>query len=204
MKFFSKLFVSFSLVGFLALSLSGGSTYIYTKDRLKQEAVELLTAIRDNRIKIVEYYFSQKRSQVQLLAKNLEVVQAAEDFGIGFQMLEQELNLSDITRNTIDTTLSSYYREISEKYPVHNRDHDHDHDYSLQPRIFPAATEGRILQTRYSLGSSISGMDYAEQEDFSATTYSQAHEKYHPFLLDYLKEFHFYDFFIIDSETGII
>ena len=204
MTFSCKLFVSFSLVGLIALSLSGGSSYICTKDRLRQDAVDRLTAIRDNRAKIVEYYFSQKRSQVQLLAKNVEIVQASENFRIGFQMLEQELNLSDITRKKMDTTLSGRYREIAEKHPVHSRNKEHGHDYSIQPRMLPDSTEGKVLQAIYSVGSSPNGMKHAEEERFLATTYSQAQEKYHPLLQDYLREFRFYDFFIIDSETGVI
>ncbi|WLE95983.1 MAG: ATP-binding protein [Candidatus Electrothrix communis] len=175
---------------------------------MRQDAVDRLTAIRDNRAKIVEYYFSQKRSQVQLLAKNVEVVQASENFGIGFHILEQELNLSDITRKKMNTTLSGRYTEIAEKHPVHSRNKDnkeHRHDYSVQPRMLPDSTEGKILQAIYnSFGSSPNDMNHAEEERFSATTYSQTQEKYHPLLQNYLKEFRFYDFFIIDSETGVI
>ncbi|MCI5123075.1 MAG: response regulator [Candidatus Electrothrix sp. AR5] len=207
MTFSCKLFVSFSLVGLIALSLSGGSSYICTKDRLRQDAVDRLTAIRDNRAKIVEYYFSQKRSQVQLLAKSVEVAQASENFRIGFQMLEQELNLSDISRKKMASTLSGRYREISEKHPVHSRNKDnkeHGHGYSVQPRMLPDSTEGKILQSIYSVGSSPTDMNHAEKERFPATTYSQAQKKYHPLLQSYLKEFRFYDFFIIDSKTGVI
>ncbi|MGB5685663.1 MAG: hypothetical protein WBM35_07625, partial [Candidatus Electrothrix sp.] len=77
-------------------------------------------------------------------------------------------------------------------------------DYSIQPRMLPDSTEGKILQAMYSVGSSPNGMNHAEEKRFSATTYNQAQEKYHFLLQNYLREFRFYDFFIIDSETGVI
>ncbi|MCI5221905.1 MAG: PAS domain S-box protein [Candidatus Electrothrix sp. AR4] len=204
MNFSSKLFVSFLLLGFIGLSFSAGSSYLSTKEILRQNAVDRLIAIRDNRAKIVEYYFSQKRSQVQLLAKTLEVVQAAEKFGSGFQALENELNLNDITRKKIDLTLGAYYRKTAKTYPVHRPDPRHDHDYSFQPRMLPDSTEGKILQTIYTLRSNFNGINNTEKQNFAYTTYSKTHKKYHPLLEHHLRQFHFYDFFIIDSATGII
>ncbi|MCI5144502.1 MAG: PAS domain S-box protein, partial [Candidatus Electrothrix sp. AR3] len=198
MNFFKKLLFSFLLLGLIGLSLSGVSSYLGMKEKLRQDAFNRLITLRDNRAKIVEYYFSQKRSQVYLLAKSLELIQATEKFRSSVQTLEQELDFNDITQKKIFRTLEKFYQRIASTYPIHSD----DHQYSLQPRILPSSTLGKILQSAYT--AQAINDDTLEMEHFTATSYSKIHEKYHPTLKKYVKQFGFYDFFIIDTATGVI
>lgn len=174
-------------VGYLALSQS--------RTMLKQASFEQLEGIRSSRAGQIETYFTTMRSQVKTLTENDMIVGAMVRFNHAFNKLNNVI-IPEAWNNEIRT----YYRESY--LPGLSKNLGAEPSFSVYN---PRRQAARYLQYHYIVTNAhpVGEKDalMAAQDD---SEYSKIHTRYHQRLRSLIKEFGYYDLFLVNFKTGDI
>jgi len=180
----------------LFILVIGIFTYTSIKNVLEKEAFDELTAIREVKGNSIEIYFGQIRGQIKTFSEDGMIIEAMKEFKEAFH----QINATESELANYEISVREYYQ--NEYLPRLNKNIDRtaaiDEYWVSDPKTI-------ISQYNY-----ISNNPHATGEKDNlhkandGSKYSEVHEKYHPIIRSYLKEFGYYDIFLVDPDTGHI
>lgn len=195
------------LVGLLAVALIpliglGWATNRSTENALMAGAFSQLESVRTIKQHQVEGYFDTLHKQLATFADNRMTREAMRDFNQAFKVVrdENKATAEDIAKYKAE--LKTYYsNEFSGEYKKQN-------DGKLPPvdqLVAKLDDDSVFLQYQY-IKANTNPLGSKDQLDRAGdkSSYSDAHERFHPVMRNYLKKFGLYDIFLVDIETGDI
>ncbi len=193
------------LLWFLILSLVPVATisilsYRNSSASLRKEAFNQLTSVREMKKSQIEDYFNLIRGQVRTMSNDTTIVNAMKEFKSAFHNIKKELAVTDEQIESYKAEVDIYYHNEYLKRLNENL----KNPASIES-FWPVDEESIILQHLYISGNpNPTGKkdDLMKAQDTS--TYSSLHAKYHPQIRKFLKEFGYYDIFLVDPDTGHI
>ncbi len=195
-----KLLLIMLAMTLLPLLATGGLAYERARSALEQTIYGKLTALGDIKASQIEHYFGTIESQVRTLSQDRMTIQAMRDFRESFHQLDEQRKEDEAGQQQLEAALRTYY--------------DQEYLTRLNPNLetpatadqyWPADQDTRIAQYLYiAANPNPTGRknDLATAGDDSS--YSEFHRTYHPIFSEYLKEFGYYDIFLVDPESGHI
>ncbi len=162
---------------------------------LQQASFDQLDGIRSSRAGQIEAYFRTILSQVKTLTEDDMIVAAMVRFNQGFNKLNNVLIPEEW-----NTEIRTYYRE--EFIPRLSKNMGGE---PMFPVYSPRRQTARYLQYHYIVNNT---NPVGEKDNLTAaqdgSEYSKVHARYHQRLRHLIKEFGYYDLFLINFRTGDI
>ncbi len=163
----------------------------------EQQALDLLTSVRELKGRQIEGYFETIRDQVVTQSENLMVVEALREFTAAARTLENELLASGPSASDLDLGLRLYYQD--EFLPRLSANSD---DAGPLSEYWPSDGLGRLLQYLYVSSNPFAvGSKHLLDRAEAGTRYDAVHGRYHPLLRSFLERFGYYDVFLVDAQT---
>jgi methyl-accepting chemotaxis protein len=193
-----KIASAFYFVGSISLFIVGITSYIISRDALKEETFKRVTLVREVKASQIEDYFKIIRHQTQTYSENKSVVDAMREFKGAFGAIERE-SFGNFRLDAAKDNLKNYYeREVVSRLKKSVIDINAN-------SIFPRSNSEYILQDMYisSNSNEVGKKNFlsAAKENYS---YNTIHSKYHSTFMNYQQKFGFYDMFLVDVDTGNI
>ncbi len=195
-----KLIAIFLAIGILPVLTISVINYSSASGALEEESFNKLTAVREIKKEAIERYFEQIAGQIKTFSKDVMIVEAMKKFKSSFHEIENDLNISQDELNGYQQNVHNYYR--NDFLPRLNAN-------IAQPKgideFLPKDDKTFILQNHYFANNPNAvgekdNLDYAQD----GSRYSEIHKTYHPVIRHFLREFGYYDIFLVDPETGHI
>ncbi|TAJ40280.1 MAG: HAMP domain-containing protein [Reyranella sp.] len=188
-----RLFAILTLLGAIAVLVTGILGYVRARDALEQAIYNQLTAAREIKARQVETYFRTIHAELRLLATSKMVIEAAREFRAAFGELDRE-PLSDEMRG-----------KVSEWYGEH-----------FVPEISRVLGMAPVLADYLPVGSGASYLQYhyivanphtearrrLVDDPGDGSRYSRLHAIYHPLMRAAAATVGFDDFMIADPKSG--
>ncbi len=178
--------VSIGIVGYQGIKHGNESL----KDGIKQH----LTSLRINRTREIESYFEEKRGQLRVLSENTLLINAMKEFSSAFTLLESYDTALDEKQLG---QLESFYKKsfLPELGKFRS-------ETLLLNAFIPESSVARYLQYHYiaSNPAKLGEKDLYDQSK-DGSYYSKVHAEHHPKLRSIVKEFGFYDLFLINKDS---
>ncbi|MBL4743678.1 MAG: methyl-accepting chemotaxis protein [Cycloclasticus sp.] len=176
----------------------GGVSINSSEGALQQASTDKLVAMNRVKKSHIERYFSRVNNQIITLSSSTMIINAMKEFRSNFEYfgMSGEMPGEQQQRERVQ---QYYDNEFSKKHTELNP----NNPFNTKQALDKISPEGIALQYQYiaenpePIGSKDAFM-YAED----SSLYSSQHSYYHPPIRDYLKRFHFYDIFLVDSTTG--
>jgi class 3 adenylate cyclase/Tfp pilus assembly protein PilE len=160
---------------------------------IKESVFNQMTSIRSIKAYELESYFRQVNNVVTTYGHNETMFEAMRQFKQAYR----GLNNSKLTQDC-NVLLSKHYETFAQKLAKNMEVKDN------VELFYPNTAEACYLQYHYIVENS-SPMGQKDALEFSKTDksgYASVHQKYHKTLRDIVKQFGFYDLFLVDLETG--
>ncbi|MEO9533599.1 MAG: SpoIIE family protein phosphatase [Crocinitomicaceae bacterium] len=175
-------------------------SYIKGKNSLREESFNRLTAVREMKASQIEDYFNDITNQIKTFSEDHTIVESMIAFKSGFDTISAELIHTNEEVKNYEDRLNNYYEE--EFMPRLNMNVSISEDVAHH---WPAHKSSVILQDLYiSNNENPVGDKHYLNNSLDGSSYSCAHEIYHPLIRSYLEKFEYYDIFMVDNETGHI
>lgn len=200
MKIGYRLILSFFFIAMIATGIIGYISYTQGKSSLEEESFNRLTAVRELKATQIESYFKLIKDQLRTFAEDRMVITAMQNFNQGFNRIENDLNPSKIELEKVNQNLTHYFNQEYLKRLNKN--------LPKKSTIKAETSEDRrtrLLQNLYLFENTHPvGSKHKLDASADSSTYSKAHQLYHPIIRDYLERFGYYDIFLVDIESGNI
>ena len=167
---------------------------------LQNSTEEQLSIYRDIKKKQVEDFFETVEKQVKTMSNSQLSLEALEDFNQGFQNYISEYEEKPSLEKVKSSIKNFYSSQFSQKYSEHNK-RSPKTDFSKKIDSFDLNT----LALQYSYISNNShpiDKKYLLDSSNDGTNWSKAHSRYHSSFHSFMKEFQYYDIFLVESEKG--
>jgi class 3 adenylate cyclase len=191
----SRLLIMLLSVSAISIALVASLTYSRSYDALRESVFSHLTSVRAAKADQIEQYIESIRDEAHVLGSAAGVGMAALEFSRAYKELEDvELEPEQLLE------LENYYRE--DFLPKLNAMVEGTPEFGS---LFPESNAARYLQYHYIANNPYPTGDKQQldkADDDSA--YTRIHAKQHPVLRRIVNGFGYYDFFLIDIETGVI
>jgi PAS domain S-box-containing protein len=190
-----KLFLTVLTLAVPALILVGILSYVGGKAAVERTMLEHLTSVRASKVHQIEEYFDQIRSLARTLARDRMIVDAMIDFDDAHQtMLDVELN-----QEQREAVLAYYDNEFLPLLAATSGARVEPTDY------LPADDGDSYLQYLYIASNPHPVGEKVLLDDAGdGSPYSEVHATVHPVLRDFVREFGFYDLFLVDGSGTIV
>jgi len=194
----TKILIAFVSIAIVAVVLVGLVSYQIGSATLEEEAFNKLIAVREMKAGQIEDYFQEIANQVITLSEDRMIIDAMRAFDEGLHSIDNELGITDADRERLDTDLRRYYEEEFLERLIPNLGEEASvSDY------WPEDEEARLMQGLYIADNPYStGSKHLLDNPGDGSSYSQAHELYHPIIRDFLERFGYHDIFLVDVDTG--
>lgn len=169
-------------------------SYQSSRDSLEEAYFSQLVSVREIKKRNIEGYFNQIKSQVITFSQDKMIVDAMKSFDNSFH--EKNFNTSGENYQERESSVKRYFQ--SEFMSRNNNQGNIAQYMSNDPNSIYYQSQ-YISNNSFPVGSK-NNLDRAEERN----NYNAIHEKYHPVINDYLKEFNFYDIFLVDPTSGDI
>lgn len=179
-----------SLISIVLISFLGWS---WARAELKQNIFDHLTSVRASKAYQVESYFATFKNHVETLCEDRMVVSAMQEFNATYDQLNRE-----IVPVAWEDAIRDYYTQNF--FPLLT---EHIAGTPNYETYAPRGTAARYLQYHYIAANPYpvgAKDDLIDADDGSA--YSTVHSRYHSLFQRLVKKFGYYDFFLIDPQTG--
>ncbi|MBV1858884.1 MAG: cache domain-containing protein, partial [Nannocystaceae bacterium] len=189
-------------MGLLPALIVAGIILINTQSALRTTAEERVSTARDGRAEALETYVGTVQGQITTFAQAHDTVAALRDLPREFANMAAETGVDDASYSDIEASVSDYYRgPFAAQYSAANGEGVEvpSLDVSTLDREAVIAQYAYIAGNKYALGSKDGLVDAGNQ-----TAYDRGHAEIHPGIRSFLKEFGYYDIFLIDAENGRI
>ncbi len=200
LKLKAKLIAIFLAIGILPVFVISFITLNSASSALEELSYNKLTAVKEIKKAEIEKYFNYIQGQIKTFSKDIMIVNAMKEFKTAFNNIESELNLSANKISIYKQNVRNYYQ--NDFLPTLNENSGESKNIN---QYIPTENKTIILQNFYFADNpnpvgEKDNLDYAHDGSW----YSEVHQKYHPVIRHFLKEFGYYDIFLVDPETGYI
>lgn len=194
-----KVLLTFLAIALIPLIIISLVSYFITQSALQRQATNQLISVREVKKSQIEDYFEFIRKQVLTMAENQVVIDAMRDFTEAFP----EAAPSDISPETFreyEASLQAYYTD--EYLPRLNANLETPASLS---RYLPTDEATVIWQYHY-ISNNPNPVGQKDQLTAASqeSAYSQLHGQYHPAFRSFLKEFGYYDIFLLDNDGQLV
>jgi class 3 adenylate cyclase len=191
----AKLFAILTLLGAIAVLVTGVLGYLRARDALQESIYNQLTATRKSKARQVETYFRTIRNELSQLATSKMAVDAAREFRATFDELERSDVPFELRRKVGDWYAAQFLpemRRVLGKEPNIN-------DY------LPVGPAAYYLQYHYIVANPHPADRRKLLDDAGdGSAYSRQHAIYHPLFRSAATTFGFFDFMLADPRSGRI
>lgn len=174
--------------------LIGAISYINSRNSLRNAYFSQLTSVREIKKRGIEGYFDQIRSQVTTLSEDRMIVDAMAAFKEAFHNQSFDTNSLDFQNR--ESSMMSYFE--NEFLPRVNYLGTVEDYMSQDPQSI--YFQAQYISDNENPAGSKDNLTRADEN----SDYNELHSLYHPVIRNYLKEFGYYDIFLVDPETGHI
>jgi PAS domain S-box-containing protein len=190
-----KLFLTVLALAVPALILVGFLSYLGGKAAVERTTLEHLTSVRASKAHQIEEYFDHIRSLARTLARDRMIVDAMMDFDDAHQTM-LDIELSPEQREAV---LSYYETEFIPLLGITT-------GAQLEPADYLPTDEGDLFLQYLYIASNPNpvGEKVLLDDAGDGSPYSDVHAIVHPVLRDFVREFGFYDLFLIDGSGTIV
>ena len=188
----------------IAVSVIGLISYNTGRNMLEEELFDKLTAVREMKSDQIEDQFDLIRNQILTFSEDRMIIEAMKSFKNGFDKIDSELNVNKeeilkINQQNIDYYNYEFKSRVINESGTEIGNNISEYDY------WEGDIETQLLQNLYI----VTNKNETGSKDllFNAgdgSSYSKAHQIYHPIIRDYLKKFKYYDIFLVDCKSGHI
>jgi len=184
------------LVPMLIVSIIASNT---ATKQLERQALDQLNAVQQIKAAAVKRYFSRVRSQVVTMAENPTLVNAADAFTQTFEQVVSSEGYSTQDLNRFQNELAKYYEDdFGKKYETEN-----NASANINALVTGLNNQAIALQYLYiAKNENPLGEKHKLSQVNGLSDYHTVHAMYHRGFRNFLEEFGFYDFFIVDANTG--
>ena len=191
----SKVQVMLLLVSLGSILVAGYLSWSRVRMALSGRISEQLTSVRASKAYQIESYIKTLRHHVETLCEDRMVVAAMEEFNKGFNQLNQQAIAADWEK-----ALATYYQQ--EFFPRLSKSIPGTPNYETYR---PQSKAARYLQYQYiAKNPNPVGKKDLLVDALDKSQYNKYHVKYHAIFRNLIKKFGYYDFFLINYETGDI
>ena len=188
-----RLFAILTLLGAIAVLVTGVLGYVRARDALEQAIYNQLTTAREIKARQVETYFRTIHAELRLLATSKMVVESTREFRSAFNELARE-PLSDEMRQKVSGWYGAHFlpeisRVLGKEPPLA--------DY------LPVGSGANYLQYHYIVANPHPAERRRLLDDAGdGSRYSKLHAVYHPLMRAAATTLGFDDFMIADAKSG--
>jgi class 3 adenylate cyclase len=188
-----RLFAILTLLGAIAVLVTGGLGYFRAHNALEQAIYNQLTTAREIKARQVETYFRTIHAELRLLATSKMVVESTREFRIAFNELDRQ-PLTDDMRQKVSEWYGAHFlpeisRVLGKEPPLA--------DY------VPVGSGGNYLQYHYIVTNPHPEERRRLLDDAGdGSSYSKLHAIYHPLMRAAATTVGFDDFMIADAKSG--
>lgn len=194
----SQLILSLLLSGLIPAVLIGLYAYKQSSSALEDEIKRKLISVREAKTFELEKFMSLIKGQVRDLAAGALTKSAYKELSKGYEVYAQEIESSNAS--IAKEELDNYYREnLVTRF---NKANTHQLDVSTVTSALPPTS--LLLQRAYISSNPNKDGEKLNLDKADDSSYSIAHRKYHHDYSNFLKEYDYYDIFIVDAKTNIV
>jgi serine phosphatase RsbU (regulator of sigma subunit)/anti-sigma regulatory factor (Ser/Thr protein kinase) len=199
-----KILIILSSVAIVAVGINGYIGYTAAKTSLEEESFNKLTAICEMKANQIENYFEQIRNEVITFSEDRMIIDAMKAFKEGFRKIDTELGLGEAQRNDMKSKVVQFYKLNFLPSLKANLSNSQAGLADMQfSKYLPEDKNSTVLQYVYIVANPHKkGLKHHLDNAGDGSSYSKAHEFYHPIIRSYLEKFGYYDIFLVDHETG--
>ncbi len=196
-KIRTKIVVAFTSVAIVAVGVTAYLAFSTARDALEKDSFNKLTAIREMKASQIEDYFQQISDQVVTLSEDRMIIDAMRSFDEGMHNIEEEVDSGEIALKEIFRTRNYYQDEFIPRLIPNLLEDVEASDYLPEDELT------RILQYIYLSNNPYeTGLKHLLDNAGDGSSYSEAHEVYHPIIRNFLDKFGYYDIFLVDMDSG--
>ena len=203
MRAFNRLSIQSKLMSML-LAVSIGSIVVIAyegyrsgKNAIEESVVKQLTSLRDSKAGQIESYFLDLRSEMVVLGNSPGTAESMRDFSASYRTVLGESK--SIDGQTVGGLRQFYRDEFAPRLSGNI-------DQTVNPDVFlPTSILSRYLQYQY-IANNPNDLGQKQKLDDAGdeTQYSTFHKRYHPTFKQVIKEFGYYDLFLIDNDGNVV
>ncbi len=187
------LLLATSIASILIIAWQG---YQSAKIALNEATYDQLSTLRAAKVQQIGSYFDNINNQVLGFADNQVIIDALNEFRTAYHLAGRE-SISDDEQEAVE----SFYRKsfIPRLKKRIGGEHESKH-------FIPSTTAPAYLQYHYlaSNPNKVGKKDNLVKAENDGSYYAQVHARYHESLRGLIKQFGYYDLFLIDHKTGDI
>ena len=178
------------------------ASFIILSSYIKKETKENLQSLSQFKSQQTEQYLQQFQEQIILAGKEDMLKEAFEDLSTGFSGIESDsYELPEYPGiSSMSKALEDYYNSVVSPYLLSKNPGN-----SLPVNILPDETKARITQFLY-IANNTSPLGYKSTmlKAGDGSTFSNAHQTYHPYFKKLIGSLGISDILLIDGKTGNI
>jgi methyl-accepting chemotaxis protein len=196
-----KILVTLILVGLLPATIVAVFSVSTSVVSLEEDAFNQLKSVREIKKASVERYLNTILDQVDTLAENGSVVSAMAGFKSAFDSISSEpgapfTSVDDLRRKAAQYYNRNFIPTLKAEVPNTN--------ISAEDLTQRLSMNTLLLQEAYIFDNPNPVGEKHLLNKMWTSSYNTEHQKVHPFLMNFLERFGFYDIFLIEPESGHI
>jgi class 3 adenylate cyclase len=193
MKIRYKLLILLLGLGCISVLVSGYISYVYASRGLADAATRQLNGIRRSKAQQLESHFQNLKNHVITLSVDRMFVAGMRDFRDAFHKLERPDVPSGLKQEVADFYRDVYLKRLAQLMPLRSSIEDY----------MPVGFAPYELQDSYLIKNPYPREQRDKLNDAKdGTQYSKVHAEYHPAFRKLIRQYGYYDLFLIDNETG--
>ena len=199
MKMRPLLILCMIIAGLVPMAITSVIVAKQASDSMSSSTMANLEADVANRKAYIETYIELMKSQTATMGTNGTVQQAMADFALAFNRLDENVESSTVSMDEMKRRLQRFYdREFAPGYKANGG------TVSTQ-QLMPRTDAGVLAQYLYLVDNS-NPVGSKEELDSHGTgdSYGRTHAAHHDMFRTFLREFGYYDIFLIEPENGTI
>jgi class 3 adenylate cyclase len=193
----SKLMTMLLAVSIGSISVIAYEGYRSGRNAIEASVVKQLVGLRASKTSQIESYFRSLRSELKVIGTSTGTADAMKDFAAAYgSVLGQS---ASIEGSRVNILRQFYKDEFAPKL-------SENLGQSIDPDVFlPASIVSRYLQVEYIVKNPHAVGEKQRLDDAGdGSKYSQFHRQYHPIFKQIVKEFGYYDLFLIDNAGNVV
>jgi PAS domain S-box-containing protein len=203
LKISAKILIILVSVAASSVALFGYLDYRETREALRVESFNKLTAVREIKAQQIKNYFGIITGQIVTFSQSRTVIDAMQQFGKTFTALKGKAVEDHSSSVPAAPELIAYYQNEFFKRLKTNVVEDLTESKAID--FIPREAYSRHLQEQYiAENQHPTGEKHRLDDSGDGSAYSKTHNFYHPIIRSFLERFGYYDIFLIDHETGHI
>ncbi len=195
-----KLLLVILVVSLIPLVTFAGMAFDDVFSSMEEAEIRKLEAVRNIKRDQVRGAIDNVINQIMAFSESRMIVQGMRQLKEGWELAAEEYEVDEHRKESYSRSIKGYYK--SEFLPLLKK--NPGEEMSAEMRC-PRRDNSVALQAKYMVLNSNSPTEKERLDGaYDETTYTTAHEQYHPFFRSYKIQFGYDDIMLVDPETGVI